>query len=140
MIAVAAEASLPPPHPFEMASGRLCAFLLQRPLELEQPPFDSLVHYAGRYVHSNEVTHRDRIGGTIFDQANRVQEYLFSNMRKGMNLENLRRGSLEREDVYQWPLPGVREALVNLLGHRDYTQRGMVADVLMFPSHIGELL
>ena len=96
----------------------------------------SLVHYAGSYVHSNEVLNRDRIDGTIFDQASRVQEYLFNNMRKGMNLENLHRGSLEREDVYQWPLPAVREALVNLLGHRDYTQRGVVADVLMFPTHI----
>lgn len=96
----------------------------------------SLVHYAGSYVHSNEVTHRDRVDGTIFDQAARVQEYLFSNMRKGMNLENLQRGSLEREDVYQWPLAAVREALVNLLGHRDYTQRAAVADIFMFPTHI----
>ena len=42
----------------------------------------SLVHYAGSYVHSNEVLNRDRIDGTIFDQASRVQEYLFNNMRK----------------------------------------------------------
>jgi hypothetical protein len=45
MIAVAPEASLPPPHPFEMASGRLCALLLQRPLEVEQPSFDCLPRF-----------------------------------------------------------------------------------------------
>jgi hypothetical protein len=42
MIAIAAEASLPPPHPPQMASGRLCALLLQHSLEVEQPPFDCL--------------------------------------------------------------------------------------------------
>src|SRR5436853_317190 len=45
MIAVAAEASLPLPHPFEMTSGRLCTLLLQRPLEVEQPPFDCLPRF-----------------------------------------------------------------------------------------------
>lgn len=93
----------------------------------------SLMHYPGTYVHSGEVLNRARVAGTIIEQIQRVQTYLFANMRQGGRLvEN----SFERVDVPQFPHAAVREAIVNALVHRDYTDMGSTVDVHLFSTHI----
>lgn len=89
----------------------------------------SLVHYHGDVAHSNEVFARERIGGTVFDQSSRLQKYIEDHNPRG---QQLLRGSFEREDVEQFPFAAVREAMVNMLGHRDYTDRSATADVLLY--------
>lgn len=93
----------------------------------------SLMHYPGTYVHSGELLNRARVTGTIIEQIQRVQTYLFANMRQGGHLiEN----SFERVDVPQFPHAAVREAIVNALVHRDYTDMGSTVDVHLFSTHI----
>lgn len=89
----------------------------------------SLVHYHGDVAHSNEVFVRERIGGTVFDQSSRLQKHFEEHNPRG---QQLTRGSFERQDVEQFPFAAVREAMINMIVHRDYRDRLATSDVLMY--------
>lgn len=89
----------------------------------------SLVHYHGDTAHSNEVFVRERIGGTVFDQSMRLQKHVEDHNPRG---QQLLRGSFERQDIEQFPFAAVREAMINMLGHRDYQDRLATSDVLLY--------
>lgn len=78
-----------------------------------------LGHYRGREAVSFEVLHLEKnIGGTIFDQLQRVEEYLWRNTHHGMTLNT--RG-FERVELHEYPQAVIREVGVNMLAHRDYS-------------------
>ena len=54
-----------------------------------------------------------------------------SNMRRGMRIRGL-----AREETTEYPLPVVREAIVNAIAHRDYSIRGEGTRVLMFSDRL----
>jgi predicted HTH transcriptional regulator len=92
-----------------------------------------LGHYQGLQPLTYEVLHLDKnIGGTIFSQLQRVEEYLWRNTHHGMTLGEQ---GLERIDIHEYPRVVVRELLVNLLAHRDYilTREGVV-DYALAPT------
>jgi ATP-dependent DNA helicase RecG len=91
----------------------------------------TLVHYHGDVAHSNEVFARERIGGTIFEQAARLEKYIEDHNPTG---QQLMPGSFQRVDIQQWPFAAVREATINAIAHRDYTDRLATSDFLMFRS------
>ncbi len=91
-------------------------------------------HYRGTESVSFDVIHLEKnIGGTIFDQLRRVEEYLWRNTHHGMTLPE--RG-LRRVEIHEYPLAVIRELLVNLLAHRDYTLVGSAARVSLFRNRI----
>ncbi len=93
-----------------------------------------LGHYQGLQPLTYEVLHLDKnIGGSIFSQLQRVEEYLWRNTHHGMTVGE---HGLERIDVHEYPRVVVRELLVNLLAHRDYMMRGAAARVLLFRDRI----
>lgn len=91
-------------------------------------------HYRGVETLSFEVVHLEKsIGGTIFDQLRRVETYLWTNTHHGMTLSD---SSLERVEVHAYPRAVIRELVVNLLAHRDYTLVGSAARVTLFRNRI----
>jgi ATP-dependent DNA helicase RecG len=91
-------------------------------------------HYRGNESVSFDVIHLEKgIGGTIFDQLRRVEEYLWRNTHHGMALSE--RG-LERVELHEYPLAVIRELVVNLLAHRDYTIIGSAARVALYLRRI----
>jgi predicted HTH transcriptional regulator len=91
-------------------------------------------HYRGVEAVSYDVVHLEKnIGGTIFDQLRRVEEYLWRNTHHGMTLPE--RG-LQRVEIHEYPLAVIRELLVNLLAHRDYTLVGSASRVSLFRNRI----
>ena len=91
-------------------------------------------HYRGVEAVSFEVVHLEKnIRGTIFDQLGRVEEYLWRNTHHGMNLSQ--RG-LERIEIDEYPRAVIRELVVNMLAHRDYTVIGSSARVMLFRNRI----
>ncbi len=91
-------------------------------------------HYRGTEAVSYDVVHLEKnIGGTIFDQLRRVEEYLWRNTHHGMTLPE--RG-LRRVEIHEYPLAVIRELLVNLLAHRDYTLVGSAARVSLFRNRV----
>jgi predicted HTH transcriptional regulator len=91
-------------------------------------------HYRGIETVSYEVVHLEKdIGGTIFDQLARVETYLRNNTHHGMTLAE---GSLQRVPVHEYPAAVIRELIVNLLAHRDYTNGLSSARVQLFSNRI----
>jgi predicted HTH transcriptional regulator len=92
-----------------------------------------LGHYHGIEVDSNEVVHLEKnIGGTIFDQIERAETYLWTNTHHGMTLGD----SARRIEIHEYPRAVIRELGVNMLVHRDYTRGGTAARVQQFRNRI----
>lgn len=87
------------------------------------------VRYAGDSMGDEFV--RQDLGGALPDQLRQVEAFLVGNMRRGMKLRGM-----EREETTEYPLPVVREAVVNAIAHRDYGIRGEGIRVLMFNSRM----
>jgi ATP-dependent DNA helicase RecG len=93
-----------------------------------------LGHYAGTEAISSDVLHLEKnIGGTIFDQLERVEHYIHRNTFHGMTLPD--RG-YERVEIDQYPPAVIRELGVNMLAHRDYGIIGSASRVVMYANRI----
>lgn len=93
-----------------------------------------LGHYIGVEPVSTEVIHLEKdIGGTIFEQIERIETYLWANTHHGMRLSET---SSERQDVHQYPRAVIRELVVNMLAHRDYQNFRSAARVHLFRNRI----
>jgi len=87
------------------------------------------VRYAGTVMGDEFVRHD--IGGTLVEQAKQAETFVTANMRRGMRIRGL-----TREESTEYPLPVVREAIVNAIAHRDYSIRGEGIRLLMFNDRL----
>lgn len=87
------------------------------------------VRYAGETMSDDFV--REDIRGVLPDQIRRAEAFVTSNMRRGMRIRGL-----EREEIPEYPISVVREAIVNAVAHRDYSIRGDNIRVLMFSDRM----
>ena len=113
-------------------TGLLC--FGRNPQELFPHAVIDLGHYGGRESISSEVVHLEKdIGGTVFQQLARLEEYLWKNTHHGMTLTPT---SMQRVEVHEYPYPVVRELGVNMIAHRDYALYASVARVQLFRNRI----
>ncbi len=89
----------------------------------------SLVRYAGPQM-GDEFLRQDA-AGTLPEQIRQAEAFVTANMRRGMRLSGF-----TRQETTEYPLPVVREAIVNAVAHRDYTIRGDGIRVLMFSDRL----
>jgi ATP-dependent DNA helicase RecG len=75
------------------------------------------VIHCGRFKEEVMVIDDRMIGGTIIDQIEEAMDFV----RKNINVEFVMTGRPEREEVWDYPLNAVREAIINAVCHRDYT-------------------
>lgn len=87
------------------------------------------VRYPGESMGDEFV--RQDIGGPLPDQIRQAEAFVTSNMRRGARIRGL-----AREESDEYPLPVVREAIVNAVAHRDYAIRGEGIRVLMFSDRL----
>lgn len=88
-----------------------------------------LVRYDGPTMGDEFLRHD--AAGTLPDQIRQAEAFLKANMRRGMRIKGF-----TREEVTEYPLPVVREAIVNAVAHRDYAIRGEGIRVLIFSDHL----
>lgn len=74
---------------------------------------------------------RETIRGSLPEQIRKAEAFVVSNMRKGARI-----GDLLREERAEYPIPAVREAIVNAVAHRDYAIRGEEIRVLVFADRV----
>lgn len=82
-----------------------------------------------RYVGSNmsdEFVRQD-LGGVLAEQIRQAEAFVSANMRRGMKITGI-----TREETSEYPLPVVREAIVNAVAHRDYSVRGEGVRLVMY--------
>jgi predicted HTH transcriptional regulator len=83
-------------------------------------------HYSGSEPISYEVLHIEKgVRGTLFDQIDRVEAYLWANTLHGMTISN----GTQRVEIHEYPRVVLRELVVNLVVHRDYSNQHSTARV-----------
>ena len=113
-------------------AGLLC--FGRRPQEVFPRAVVDLVQYRGIDAVSFEVAHLEKdIGETIFDQITRVEAYLWTNTHHGMTIDNT---SAQRIELHEYPRVVIRELVVNMIAHRDYSNALSAARVLIFRNRI----
>lgn len=88
-----------------------------------------LVRYSGKQMTDEFV--REVARGSLPEQIRRAEAWMVANMRKGSRID-----AFQRADRTEYPMPAVREAIVNAIAHRDYAIRGDEIRVMMFSERI----
>jgi ATP-dependent DNA helicase RecG len=73
--------------------------------------------HCGRFKERNIVIDDRMVVGTIFEQIDEAMDFI----RKNINVEFVMTGKPERDQIWDYPLEALREALINAVCHRDYT-------------------
>lgn len=71
---------------------------------------------AGRFKNETVIVDEQEITGTLFEQI----EQAFAFIQKHLTVKLVIGGHLQREEVWDYPLPALREGLINAICHRDY--------------------
>lgn len=87
------------------------------------------VRYMGDQMDDEFV--RQDITGTLAEQIRQAEAFVTSNMRRGMKLSGL-----ARAETTEYPIPVVREAIVNAVAHRDYSVRGEGIRIVMYNDRL----
>ena len=75
------------------------------------------VIHCGRFKDQTFVIDDRLIEGTLFEQVEEAMGFV----RKNTSVKFVMTGKPEREEVWDYPLEAIREAVVNAVCHRDYT-------------------
>jgi ATP-dependent DNA helicase RecG len=119
-------------HILATQAGLLC--FGRNPQDVLPHAVMNLTHYRGITPDSTAAVHIERnIGGTIFDQLARIEDYLHKNTHHGMTIQP---GSFERVEIDEYPSVVLRELCVNMLAHRDYQAIHSAARVQLFANHV----
>ena len=88
-----------------------------------------LVRYPGPAM--GDVFLKEVARGTLPQQIRQAEAFLMANMRRGARIE-----ALERAEQPEYPLPVVRESIVNAVAHRDYAIRGEEIRISLFADRL----
>jgi len=75
------------------------------------------VIHCGRFKEETMVIDDRMIEGTIIEQVDEAMDFI----RKNINVRFVITGKPEREQIWDYPLEALREAVINAVCHRDYT-------------------
>lgn len=82
-----------------------------------QSPLSQAVIHCGRFKQETRVIDDRMIDGSIFEQVEEAMKFV----QKNINVEFVITGKPARDEVWDYPLEALREALINAVCHRDYT-------------------
>jgi len=81
----------------------------------------------------NEVSVSDRrVTGNLFRQAEEAEEAI----KNSLNVKFEIKGKLTRDEIWDYPLEAIREALINSIVHRDYFKYGIQTQIKIFDDKI----
>ena len=102
-----------------------------------QQYFPNCILRIGRFKRADIIIGDHEIGGNLFQQFEEgervIKQYL--GVRYDISEEAMRE-SFQRREVWDYPLPAIREALLNALIHRDYFNNTVQTQVRIFDDHI----
>ena len=91
-----------------------------------------LGHFPGTVPDTEDVLHLKRHGGTLPEQIDFIEGYLWANTRRGFTMEDGPR----RVERPEYPRKAIRELTVNAIAHRDYNSVGKYTRISMFTDRI----
>jgi len=81
-----------------------------------QSPLVQAAVHCGRFKENIIIIDDRLIRGSIVDQVNEVMDF----MRKNTNVRFVITGKPQRDEIWDYPLDALREAVLNAICHRDY--------------------
>lgn len=82
---------------------------------------------------TNDINVSDRRStGNLFHQAEEAEEAI----KNSLNVKFEIKGKLTRDEVWDYPLKAIREALINSIVHRDYFKYGIQTQIKIFDDKI----
>jgi ATP-dependent DNA helicase RecG len=88
------------------------------------------VRFAGTTM--SDTFSRQDISGTLPDQIRRAETFLVDHLRRGVKLK----GSMARQEAFEYPMEAAREIVVNAVAHRDYSISGDNIRLLLFKDRM----
>ncbi|GBE27123.1 hypothetical protein BMS3Bbin03_01043 [bacterium BMS3Bbin03] len=82
-----------------------------------QSPLIQATIHCGRFKGETKIIDDRLISGTIIEQINEVIDFI----RKNTNVEFVITGKPQRDEIWDYPLEALREAVINAVCHRDYS-------------------
>jgi|Deesub1362B_J571_1020462.scaffolds.fasta_scaffold00997_4 ATP-dependent DNA helicase RecG len=73
--------------------------------------------HCGRFRGETTIIDDRMIGGTVIEQVDEAMDFI----RKHISVSFVMTGEPQREEVWEYPLEALREAVINAVCHRDYT-------------------
>ncbi len=86
---------------------------------------------AGRFKSETLIVDDQEITGTLFEQVNAA----FAFIQKHLSVRLIITGQPQREEVWDYPLEAIREALINAVCHRDYSI-AVETQIRVYDDHI----
>lgn len=111
--------------------GRLrlsCVLLFGKHPQAENRRFGIVVsRFEGSLHAGSKLRERTELDGPLPDLVSKADRLIYEEMRRDAVVRGL-----VREEVPEFPPVAVREALVNAVGHRDYSARGSTVEVRLY--------
>jgi len=82
-----------------------------------QAPLTQATVHCGRFKKNTKIIDDHLIAGTIMEQIDEVMNFI----RKHINVEFVISGNPQRDEIWDYPLQALREAVINSICHRDYS-------------------
>jgi len=80
----------------------------------DNPPY---ALHIGRFKTAATIIDDRMIRGTLFHVVEEAMKFILSHLKVAFEIT----GEIERQEIYEYPLPALRELLLNAVVHRDYT-------------------
>lgn len=91
----------------------------------------------GRFRRADIIIGDHEIRGNLFSQFDEAERIIKSYIGVRYDIsEKAMQESFQRKEVWDYPLPAIREALLNALIHRDYFNNTVQTQVRIFDDHI----
>ena len=97
-----------------------------------QKYFINTVVRIGRFKDQSTIIGDRTIGGNLFD----IVEEAEKTIKQFINVRYEIIDSFQRKDIWDYPLPAIREALFNAVIHRDYFKFNIQIQIKIFDDHI----
>jgi ATP-dependent DNA helicase RecG len=73
--------------------------------------------HIGRFKSGSTIIDDRMIHGTLFDVVTESMRFILSHLKIAFEITD----TIQRQEIYEYPLPALRELLLNAVVHRDYT-------------------
>jgi len=80
----------------------------------DDPPY---ALHVGRFKTTSTIIDDRMIRGTLFHVVEESMKFILSHLKVAFEIT----GEIQRREIYEYPLPALRELLLNAVVHRDYT-------------------
>lgn len=102
-----------------------------------QKDFQNSITRIGRFRRADIIIGDHEIKGNLFSQFDEAERIIKSYIGVRYDIsEEVMQESFQRKEVWDYPLPAIREALLNALIHRDYFNNTVQTQIRIFDDHI----